>query len=165
MSRITSTHKAFPIFFAGLQATPARRVNESPWRSSTSVDRTGRPITLCASHQLFRHTGRWDRTRLVPAKGPIMIEMFTRIIMCKLLRSCSQGSVTPSISCDRHTNEQRRGDEHNRAAISFRFHPPTPLHESIYCKKLNWPLKQHPGPPCCEDARTRCGEMREKTKK
>lgn len=119
--------------------------------------------TLCFTSIVLTH-GAMRPDSPHPSKGPIMIEMFTHIIMCKLLRSRSQGFITPPISCDRHTNEQRRRYECNRAAISFRFDsllPPV----SIYCKELNWPLKQHPGPSCCEDARVRHREMREKTKK
>lgn len=62
---------SFFIFFPGLQATSLCRVNESPRRSSTSMDRTGRPITPCASHQLFWHTAWWDRTHLAAAMGPL----------------------------------------------------------------------------------------------
>lgn len=62
---------SFSILFAGLQATFLCRVNQSPRRSSTSMDRTGRPITLCASYKLFWHTGWWDRTRLAAATDPL----------------------------------------------------------------------------------------------
>ncbi len=43
------------------------------------------------------------------SNGPITMEMVTRIIMCKLLKSsCSQGfpRVTPPVPCDRYTNAQ-----------------------------------------------------------
>ena len=83
---------SFSIFFAGLRATRLCHVNESPQRSSTSMDRTGRPITLWASHQLFWHTGWWDRTRLATPKARIMMEIVTHIMPCKLLKSsCSRG--------------------------------------------------------------------------
>lgn len=63
-----SIHEAFSFSLLGFRR---RRVNQSPRRSSTSMDRTGRPITRCASYKLFWHTGWWERTRLTAAKDPL----------------------------------------------------------------------------------------------
>lgn len=62
----------------------------------TCTARTGRPITPCASHQLFWHLAWWDQTHIAKATGTIMMEGVTRIIMCKLLCSCSGGVFSPS---------------------------------------------------------------------
>lgn len=78
--------------------------------------------------------------------GSIMMEIVTRIIMCKLLKSsCSQGFYhgAPPIACDRPMNVQK-----DRSLIEQLFNLyliPTPSHVSICWKKLNWPLKQHWG--------------------
>lgn len=60
------------------------------------------------------------------SNGAIMMESVTRIIMCKMLKSsCSRGfhCATPPISCDRHTNAQRRGWKRSSCLIWIWFPP------------------------------------------
>lgn len=84
----------FSIFSPGLKPTVCvMRMNSLEFGTCTA--RTGRPITPCASHQLFWHMAWWDQTHIAKATGTIMMELVTHIIMCKLLSSCSGGLFFP----------------------------------------------------------------------
>lgn len=65
-----SRHEAspFPLRAAG---DGSCRANESPGRSDSAADRTGRPITWCAPHQLFWHISWWGRCHLTAAMEPL----------------------------------------------------------------------------------------------
>lgn len=65
-----STHEAFP-FLLQAAGDGSCRANESPRRSDPGADRTGRPITSCASHQLFWHISWWGRCHLTAAMEPL----------------------------------------------------------------------------------------------
>lgn len=70
-----------------------------PATSSTTVDRTGRPIALCASPSIVLTQGLMRPSSPRHSKGPIIMEMVTRIIMCKLPKSCRSRGFSTVLLC------------------------------------------------------------------